>query len=37
MGRSLRSQADSSFERGDTVIVVTGSDRVIYKLNDIFE
>ncbi len=28
---------DSSFERGDTVIVVTGSDRVIYKLNDIFE
>lgn len=28
---------DSSFQRGDTVIIVTSSDRVIYKLNDIFE
>ncbi|MDE6921664.1 MAG: NAD-binding protein, partial [Lachnospiraceae bacterium] len=28
---------DSSFVRGDTVIVVTGADRVLYKLNDIFE
>ena len=28
---------DSSFVNGDTVIVVTGSDRVLYKLNDIFE
>lgn len=28
---------DSSFVQGDTVIVVTGADRVLYKLNDIFE
>jgi len=28
---------DSSFERGDTVIIVTGADRVVYQLNDIFE
>lgn len=28
---------DSSFVKGDTVIVVTGADRVLYKLNDIFE
>ena len=28
---------DSSFVEGDTVIVVTGADRVLYKLNDIFE
>lgn len=28
---------DSSFERGDTMIVVTGADRVIYQLNDIFD
>jgi trk system potassium uptake protein TrkA len=28
---------DSSFQKGDTVIVVTGADRVIYQLNDIFE
>ncbi len=28
---------DSSFERGDTVIIVTNGDRVIYQLNDIFE
>lgn len=28
---------DSSFAYGDTVIVVTGADRVIYQLNDIFE
>lgn len=28
---------DSSFEHGDTVIIVTGADRVIYQLNDIFE
>ncbi len=28
---------DSSFQQGDTVIVVTGADRVIYQLNDIFE
>ena len=28
---------DSSFVRGDTMIVVTGADRVIYQLNDIFE
>lgn len=28
---------DSSFVIGDTVIVVTGADRVLYKLNDIFE
>lgn len=27
---------DSSFKRGDSVIVVTGADRVIYQLNDIF-
>lgn len=28
---------DSSFNRGDTVIIVTNGDRVIYQLNDIFE
>lgn len=28
---------DSSFEQGDTVIIVTNGDRVIYQLNDIFE
>jgi trk system potassium uptake protein TrkA len=28
---------DSSYERGSIVIVVTGADRVIYQLNDIFE
>lgn len=28
---------DSSFEQGDTVIVVTGADRVVYQLNDMFE
>jgi trk system potassium uptake protein TrkA len=28
---------DSSFQKGSTVIVVTGADRVIYQLNDIFE
>lgn len=28
---------DSSFVRGDTVIVVTGAGRVLYRLNDIFE
>lgn len=28
---------DSSFAQGDTVIVVTGADRVLYKLDDIFE
>lgn len=28
---------DSSFGEDDTVIVVTGADRVLYKLNDIFE
>ena len=28
---------DSSFAGGDTVIVVTSADRVLYKLNDIFE
>jgi trk system potassium uptake protein TrkA len=28
---------DSRFQKGSTVIVVTGADRVIYKLNDIFE
>lgn len=28
---------DSSFDRGDTVIIVTNGDRVIYQLNDIFE
>jgi trk system potassium uptake protein TrkA len=28
---------DSSFQKGSTVIVVTGTDRVIYQLNDIFE
>lgn len=28
---------DSSFVRGDTVVVVTGADRVIYQLNDIFD
>ena len=28
---------DSSFVERDTVIVVTGADRVLYKLNDIFE
>ena len=27
---------DSSFVKGDTVIVVTGADRVLYQLNDIF-
>jgi len=28
---------DSSFAQGDTVIVVTGADRVLYRLDDIFE
>lgn len=28
---------DSSFREGDTMIVVTGADRVIYQLNDIFD
>jgi trk system potassium uptake protein TrkA len=28
---------DSSYQRGSIVIVVTGADRVIYQLNDIFE
>ena len=28
---------DSSFREGDTMIVVTGVDRVIYQLNDIFD
>lgn len=28
---------DSSFECGDIVIVVTGADRAVYQLNDIFE
>lgn len=28
---------DSSFKQGDTVIIVTNGDRVIYQLNDIFE
>ena len=28
---------DSSFEKGDTVIIVTSGDVVIYQLNDIFE
>jgi trk system potassium uptake protein TrkA len=28
---------DSKFEMGNTVIVVTGADRVIYQLNDIFD
>jgi len=28
---------DSSFRQGDTMIVVTGADRVIYQLNDIFD
>lgn len=28
---------DSSFNQGDTVIIVTNGDRVIYQLNDIFE
>jgi trk system potassium uptake protein TrkA len=28
---------DSSYERGSIVIIVTGADRVIYQLNDIFE
>lgn len=28
---------DSSFAKGDTVIIVTNGDRVIYQLNDIFE
>lgn len=28
---------DSSFVEGDQVIVVTGADRVLYRLNDIFE
>jgi trk system potassium uptake protein TrkA len=28
---------ESSFDKGNTVIVVTGADRVIYQLNDIFE
>lgn len=28
---------DSSFDYGDTVIIVTGAGRVIYQLNDIFE
>lgn len=28
---------DSFFEKGNTVIVVTGADQVIYQLNDIFE
>ena len=27
---------NSSFVKGDTVIVVTGADRVLYQLNDIF-
>lgn len=28
---------DSSFVRGDTVIIVTGVDKVVYQLNDIFD
>lgn len=28
---------DSSFQRGDTVIIVTSGDKVIYQLNDIFD
>ena len=28
---------DSFFEKGNTVIIVTGADQVIYQLNDIFE
>ena len=27
---------DSSYQRGDAVIIVTGRDEVIYQLNDIF-
>ena len=28
---------DSSFKKGDTVIIVTNSEKGIYQLNDIFE
>ena len=36
-GRTEIRNGDSYFDVGDTVIVVTGSDEVIYQLNDIFE
>lgn len=36
-GRTEIPNGDSYFDVGDTVIVVTGSDEVIYQLNDIFE
>ena len=36
-GRQEIPGGDSFFEAGDTVIIVTSKDVVIYQLNDIFE
>ncbi len=36
-GRQEIPAGDSYFEKGDTVIVVTSTDSVLYRLNDIFE